>query len=160
MGSACYATALYMKETIKKAAAKRAPSNSARVAVRRGRPGTGLGLFATDYFKKGEMVIEYTGKKITTKKADTLGTKYLFEIDEKWTIDGSPRTNLARYVNHACEPNCEAEIDGTRIFYYAMRPIDSGEELTIDYGEEYFDEFIKPYGCKCGAKVHQGRAVE
>jgi hypothetical protein len=149
-----------MKRTITKSAAKRTQKSSARVAVKRGRPGTGLGLFATDYFKKGEMVVEYTGKKVTTKVADTLGTKYLFEIDEKWTIDGSPRTNLAGYVNHSCEPNCEAEIDGMRIFYYAMRPIDAGEELTIDYGEEYFDEFIRPHGCKCAAKEHTGGATK
>lgn len=122
-----------------------------RLAVKRGRPGTGLGLFATDFFKKGEMVVEYIGKRLSTKDADDLGTKYLFEIDDKWTIDGSDRSNLARYVNHSCEPNCEAEIDGMRIFYYAMRNISIGEELTIDYGEEYFDQFIKPYGCKCSA---------
>lgn len=149
-----------MKRTITKSVVKRMPKKEVRVRVGRGRPGTGLGLFATDYFKKGEMVIEYTGKKISTKKADTLGTKYLFEIDDKWTIDGSPRTNLARYVNHACEPNTEAEIDGNRIFYYAMRNIDAGEELTIDYGEEYFDEFIRPHGCRCPAKEHKGGSTK
>jgi len=127
-----------------------------RLQIKRGRPGTGLGLFAMDFFKKGEMVVEYTGKRITTKHADTLGTRYLFEIDTKWTIDGSARSNLARYVNHACNPNTEAEIDGTRIFYYALRNIDPGEELTVDYGEEYFEEFIKPHGCKCGAEYHMG----
>lgn len=148
------------KKTITKSVkkVKKIPTKP-RFLIRRSRPGMGLGLFANDFFKKGEMVVEYTGKRITTKLADTLGTKYLFEIDKNWTIDGSPRTNMARYVNHACEPNTEAEIDGKRIFYYALRNIDSGEELTVDYGEEYFDEFIKPYGCKCPAKKHMGGKV-
>ncbi|HET8581059.1 MAG TPA: SET domain-containing protein [Candidatus Paceibacterota bacterium] len=147
----------------KRAKAKRAPAQpmrktrggepAARLVVKRSRPGMGLGLFATDYFKKGEMIIEYTGKIIPTRKADTLGTKYLFEIDEDWTIDGSPKSNIARYVNHGCNPatNVEAEVDGRHIFYYAARAIEPGEELLVDYGEEYFDEFIKPHGCKCPA---------
>jgi len=118
--------------------------------VKRSRPGCGLGLFTLDPIKKGEFIVEYTGKKIPTKVADDLMTKYLFEIDEKWTIDGAEKGNIARYVNHACKPNCEAEIDeNDRIVYSAVRNIDAGEELTVDYGKEYFDEFIKPYGCKC-----------
>lgn len=138
------------QKAAKKTAAKKKES-IARVKVKRARPGTGLGLFATDFFKKGEMVVEYTGRRIKTKTADELGTKYLFEIDKDWTIDGAGRKNIARYVNHACKPNCEAEIDGMRIFYYAVRNIDPGEELTVDYGEEYFNDFIKPHGCKCAS---------
>lgn len=130
-----------------------AKKEDARTEIKRSAPGMGLGLFATDYFKKGEKVVEYTGKLLPTDAADGLGTKYLFEIDKKWTIDGSPRSNRARYVNHGCEPttNVEAEIDGKRIFYYALRKIEPGEEFLIDYGTEYFDEFIKPHGCKCPA---------
>ncbi|MEN9560942.1 MAG: hypothetical protein RIQ56_215 [Candidatus Parcubacteria bacterium] len=119
--------------------------------IRRSKPGKGLGLFARSGMEAGEFVIEYTGKKIPTTVADTLTTKYLFEIDEHWTIDGSDRTNIARYVNHSCMPNCEADVRDGRIFFHALRDIEAEEELTLDYGEEYFDEFIRPLGCKCDA---------
>lgn len=121
----------------------------ARYQIKRGRPGTGLALFATETFKKGDFIVEYTGEKITTERADSLGTKYLFEIDKDWTIDGSSRTNIARYINHSCLPNAEAEIRGSRIYIEASKKILPGEEITIDYGDEYFDEFIRPHGCKC-----------
>ncbi len=117
--------------------------------IGRSGPGRGFGLFSRVSYKKGEFVVEYTGTKISSKIADDLTTRYLFEIDEQWTIDGSPRTNIARYINHSCEPNCEVEIEDGRIMLYAVRAISAGEELTFDYGEEYFDEFIKPIGCKC-----------
>ena len=120
-------------------------------AIRKSRPGCGLGLFATDGFKTGEFVIEYTGKKIPTKEADDLNTRYLFEVDKHWTIDGSVRSNIARYINHSCFPNCESDVEEGRIIIRALRDIEAGEELSFDYGEEYFDEFIKPQGCKCDA---------
>ena len=122
----------------------------ARFAVRESRPGLGQGLFARQPFKRGDFVVEYAGVRITTAYADTLKSRYLFEIDEEWTIDGSATDNIARYINHSCEPNCEAEIQNDCVFIRALRSIEKGEELTIDYGEEYFDEFIRPFGCKCG----------
>lgn len=120
-----------------------------RFVVRRSGPKKGLGLFTRAALSKGELVLEYTGEKISTKTADALNTRYLFEIDDEWTIDGSARTNTARYINHSCEPNCEAEIQDGRIFLYATRPILPDEELTFDYGDEYFAEFIRPMGCRC-----------
>jgi len=122
--------------------------------VKRTVAGSGLGLFTTQPIKKGSFVIEYTGKKIPTNIANEMTTKYLFEIDKDWTIDGSARSNLARYINHSCDSNCEAEEEGGRIMIYAFRTIAAGEELTYDYGDEYYDEFIKPIGCKCSAKKH------
>ena len=122
-------------------------------------PGVGFGLFARKSFKKGEFVAEYTGRKITAKEADELTTKYLFEIDEKWTIDGSPRTNIARYMNHSCKPNCETDVIDGKIIICAIRKIEIGEELTFDYGEEYFDEFIKPEGCRCN-KCKKSKEME
>lgn len=122
-------------------------------------PGRGLGLFARRPFKKDEFVAEYTGRKISTKEADALTTKYLFEIDDDWTIDGSPRSNIARYMNHSCDPNCESDVVDGKILITALRDIEPGEELTFDYGEEYFDEFIKPFGCKC-SKCGAERSVE
>ena len=110
---------------------------------------TGLGLFTTKPIKKGDFVIEYVGPLISTEEADEMGGKYLFDIDKNWAINGSFRSNFARYINHSCGSNCIAEIDRTRVYIYAKRNIEEGEELTYHYGKEYFDEFIRPYGCKC-----------
>jgi uncharacterized protein len=124
--------------------------NAYRQMFRIGRtPGRGLGIFARRPFAAGEFVVEYTGHKIPTAEADKLSTRYLFELDENWTIDGSPRSNIARYINHSCDPNCESDIVDGKIIITAIRDIGPDEELTFDYGEEYFDEFIKPVGCRC-----------
>lgn len=121
--------------------------------VRIGRSRTGLGLFATDVIKKGSRVMEYRGRKITTEKAiwieDNTENRYVFEINDKWSIDGSPRWNLARYVNHSCRPNVEAYQYAERIFYRAKWNIQPGSEITVSYGRDYFSTFIKPIGCKC-----------
>ena len=124
-----------------------------RFFVSMSKPGTGQGLFAARTVAKGDFILEYTGAKIPTPYADTLDSRYLFEIDEKWTIDGSPESNTARYINHSCEPNTEAEIEKGHVMIYALKDIQKGEELTIDYDTEYFDEFIRPVGCKCDAST-------
>jgi len=122
-------------------------------SVRVGRSRTGLGLFATDLIKKGSRVMEYRGRKITTKQAiwieEHTENRYVFEINDKWSIDGSPRWNLARYVNHSCRPNVEAYQYAERIFYRAKWNIQPGSEITVSYGRDYFSTFIKPIGCKC-----------
>lgn len=120
-------------------------------AIRRSRPGLGMGLFAARNIRLGDFIVEYTGRKIPTRVADVLDTRYLFEIDKEWTIDGAPRSNIGRYINHSCCPNVEARIEEGRIMIHAVRDIDAGEEFGIDYGEEYFEEFIRPVGCKCEA---------
>jgi len=117
--------------------------------VKKARLGMGLGLFATMPILKGEFIIEYKGEIISSKEADKRVTKYLFEINEDYTIDGAMRENTARYMNHFCYPNVEAEIEAGEIKFYAAKDIKRGEELGYDYGEEYFNEFIKPNGCKC-----------
>jgi len=111
----------------------------------------GLGLMANRNFKKAETVIEYTGEKITDSEADRRANRYLFELNDKWTIDGSGRKNTARYINHSCQPNCEAELDENEkhIYIKAKRAINVGEELTYHYGKTHFDEYIKPKGCRC-----------
>jgi SET domain-containing protein len=126
-------------------------TDMARFAVKEARPGTGFGLFATAPLKKGEFVLEYTGEKIPTRIADESDSRYLFEIDDEWTIEGSSLSNTARYINHSCRPNVEAIIEDGHIMIYTTRAIKAGEELTIDYGEEYFDEFLRPIGCRCDA---------
>lgn len=109
----------------------------------------GFGLKTKKAFKKGDFVIEYIGIKKTNKSVEYDTTKYLFELDKSYTIDGSPRWNIARYINHSCLPNAEVDIVKGEIRVYAIKKIEAGEEITYDYGKEYFDEFIKPYGCRC-----------
>ncbi len=113
------------------------------------RSSAGLGLFAEIDFKKDDFIIEYTGEKLPNKIADNKNSKYIFALNSRFSIDGSARKNTARYINHSCRPNCEAEIDGQRIVIRAKKKIKPGEELTYDYGKEYFDEYIKPFGCRC-----------
>jgi SET domain-containing protein len=112
---------------------------------------SGFGLFTLRDFKKGDFIIEYTGEKITEEEANKRGGKYLFELNEEWTIDGKSRDNKARYINHSCKPNCYPEIDDTEehIYIYAKKDIKEGEELAYDYGKMYFNELMKKGGCKC-----------
>lgn len=114
---------------------------------------SGLGLFTKETLKKGALVIEYTGEKITEAEANKRGGKYLFELNDNWTIDGKGRENTARYLNHSCKPNCYPELDDKEehIYIYAKRNIKAGEELTYNYGKMYFDDLIKSAGCKCNA---------
>ncbi|MCR4276331.1 MAG: SET domain-containing protein [Candidatus Parcubacteria bacterium] len=120
--------------------------------VRVGRSSAGLGLFATRAFKKGERVIEYVGRVIPTAEEYTSKSKYLFEVNKRKTIDGKPRMNIAGYINHSCRPNCEPEIERGHIFIDAIKNIKTGQEFVYDYGEEYFNEHIRPYGCRCAKK--------
>jgi SET domain-containing protein len=79
-------------------------------AFRIGRSRTGLGLFAAAPIEKGAFIVEYKGRKLTSKQADKLegrGNRYLYEINSRWTIDGTSRKNLGRYANHSCRPNAE-----------------------------------------------------
>ena len=117
------------------------------------RSSAGLGLFADKEFKKGELIIEYVGEKITEEEANRRGGKYLFELNDNWTIDGKARENTARYINHSCKPNCYPELDEKEehVHIYAKRAIKPGEECTYNYGKFYFDTEIKPHGCKCAA---------
>mgnify|MGYP001559716322 FL=1 len=121
--------------------------------LRVGRSSAGLGLFAMRSFKKGERIIEYVGRTISNAEAYTSRSKYLFEVNNRRTIDGVARANTARYINHSCRPNCEPEIERGRIYVDATKNIKVGEEFVYDYGEEYFNEHIKPYGCRC-VKLH------
>ena len=118
-----------------------------KLLVKRAR--AGKGLFAGEAIPKGACVIEYVGRTLSKEEADTSRSRYLFEISKSKTIDGKPAINKAGYINHACDPNCETQIHKGRVYIFSIKPIKEGEELTYDYGEEYVDEFIKPYGCRC-----------
>ena len=125
---------------------------SARI-VRVGRAATGLGLFAAKPIAKKAYIATYRGKRIPTVEAhrrEQRGTaKYMFEINRRWSIDGSSRRNLGRYINHACKPNAAAVLRKGRIVFVALRAIAAGEEITLDYGEDYVALFIAPSGCRC-----------
>jgi uncharacterized protein len=124
-----------------------------RRSFRVGRASSGLGLFATRPFKKGEFVVRYTGRRVTdaeSERREARGARYMFEINSHWAIDGSSRRNLARYVNHSCRPNVEAlERRKHRIVYVARRRIEPGEEITVDYGKDYFNVYIGKSRCRC-----------
>lgn len=111
------------------------------------RSATGLGLFTLESIPRGKRIIEYKGKIVSAEEADSSNRKYFFELDDKHAIDGSPRTNLARYINHSCRPNARGYTTGRRIWIWSLRAIKAGEELTINYGKDYLDAHIKQ--CKC-----------
>ena len=125
-----------------------------------GRSRTGLGLFATAPIKKRAFIAEYKGRKLTNEVADKLearGNRYLYEINSRWTIDGTTRRNVARYANHSCRPNAESYEVGRRMFLRAIKNIRPGDEITYDYGDDYFRNVITPRRCKC-VKCREKRA--
>jgi SET domain-containing protein len=113
------------------------------------RAATGLGLFAVAEIEKGTKIVEYTGERIRNNDKERYKGRYLFGLNSRYTIDGSPRSNLGRYANHSCRPNAFTEIRRGRIWIIARRKIKPGEEITYHYGKEYFEFFIKPKGCCC-----------
>jgi len=131
------------------------PSISSNKPYRVGRSRTGLGLFATKPIKKGTRIIRYFGPLLDSKKKDedAIENKYLFELTNRWTIDGSVRENVARYINHACKPNAESDVKPRKrkVFIRAIKNIEPGDEINYDYGTDYFKAYLKPIGCKCDA---------
>ena len=128
------------------------PSNK---PFRVGRSRTGLGLFATKPIKKGAKIVRYFGPLLDSrkKKDDAIENKYLFELNNRWTIDGSVRKNIARYINHACKPNAESDVKPRKrkVVIRAIKNIEPGDEINYDYGTDYFKAYLKPIGCKCDA---------
>jgi hypothetical protein len=128
---------------------------SSKKPYRIGRSRTGLGLFATQPIKKGAKIVRYFGPLLDCrkKKHDAIENKYLFELNGRWTIDGSVRENVARYINHACKPNAESDVmpRKRKVVIRAIKNIEPGEEINYDYGTDYFKAYLKPIGCKCAA---------
>ena len=114
------------------------------------------GLYASKNIRPGTKIIEYIGKLITKKEAqlnskfDNSKDIYLFNINEKYDLDGDFKWNTARLINHSCNPNCEVEGEGLKLWIISLREIKKGEELTYDYGFGY-DENYKQFPCKCGS---------
>ena len=131
------------------------PAISSNKPYRIGRSRTGLGLFATKPIKKGTKIVRYFGPLLDSrnKKHEDIENKYLFELNGRWTIDGSVRKNVARYINHACRPNAESDVSARKrtVVIRAIKNIEPGDEINYDYGTDYFKAYLKPIGCKCDA---------
>jgi SET domain-containing protein len=128
----------------------------------------GKGAYATRPIRKGERIIEYVGERISwaesDRRYDDTKTKrhhtFLFAVNKKIVIDAAVGGNDARFINHSCEPNCEAVGEKSRIFIEALRAIQPGEELTYDYAYERekgtTEEDEKLYVCHCGSARCRG----
>ncbi len=123
----------------------------------------GKGVFATRKIPAGTRIVEYKGERIdwketvrreNAKPADSYHT-FFFSLEDGRIIDGGSGGNDARWINHACEPNCEAQEEDGRVFIYALRDIARGEELNYDYGlimeERHTPALKRAYACLCGA---------
>ncbi len=130
----------------------------------------GYGCFAAKDIPKESRILEYVGEKITKAESNRRGLLqeekaqkngdglvYIFELNKRYDIDGNVPENMARYVNHSCEPNCEAVNIRGRIWYVALRHIEEGEEIYIDYG--YDMEHFMDHPCHCGAPSCVGYIV-
>lgn len=122
-----------------------------KLIVKRSATG-GRGMFAGEHIPRGSCVIEYTGRDLSPEEQEKDG-KYFFWTSSKTMIDGNIPSNKARFINHACKPNCEVELRNRRIYIFALKNIKEGEELNYDYDTEYFDAHIKPKGCLCASCV-------
>ena len=134
----------------------------------------GRGVFALRRIRKGTRIVEYTGERISNKEADRRydDTKmkrhhtFLFTLDSKTVIDGAIKTGGgdASFINHSCEPNCEAVITGKKIFIHALHTIEPGTELAYDYKYERTGKndakLEKFYICKCGAPNCRGSIMQ
>jgi SET domain-containing protein len=110
----------------------------------------GQGLFAAQDMRQGASIIQYIGEKISKAESHTRlaqGNAYIFELNERYEIDGKMLRNTARYINHSCDPNCLVEKTTRAIWIIALRNIKAGEELSYNYGYD-----AKKYVCTCGAK--------
>jgi SET domain-containing protein len=151
------------------------PRSPGAPAVPRGRkllvrrsPVHGRGVFAARDLAQGETVIEYTGEIISWQEAqdrhphdpEQPNHTFYFHVDDDHVIDGGVGGNASRWINHACDPNCETDQRGLRMFIVAIRPIARGEEITYDYGlmlqERHTARVKAEYPCWCGSPQCRG----
>ena len=132
----------------------------------------GKGAFANAKIRKGQRVIEYTGERISNEEADNRYDEtsmrrhhtFLFTVTSHKVVDGAVNGNESIYINHSCDPNCEAVIEDGKIFIEAVRTIQPGKELAYDYqyertGEDD-DEMARFYKCLCGASNCRGSIMK
>lgn len=124
----------------------------------------GKGVYAVQRIRKGSAIIEYTGERVGEDEANERyqgnPSTYLFMVDDDIYIDGLSGGNEARFINHSCDPNCVAYLEGDRVVIHALKNIQPGIELTYDY--QLTKEAVEPdatstdYTCRCGAPVCKG----
>jgi SET domain-containing protein len=133
-----------------------------KLCVVRESPIHGRGVYATRQIRESTRIIEYVGEKISKEESDRRGTLqleraqatgeagvYIFTLDDQWDMDGDFEENIARLINHSCDPNCEAYLEHGRIWIWSIRNIEEGEELLFNYG---FDlENYQDHPCRCGS---------
>ncbi|PRF74816.1 SET domain-containing protein-lysine N-methyltransferase [Burkholderia multivorans] len=141
--------------------------SSRRIAVRRSGV-HGKGVFAVAPIKAGERVVEYKGERISWKEAlrrhphdpNEPNHTFYFALEEGGVIDGKVNGNSARWINHSCAPNCEAEEVGGRVYIHALRDIEPEEELFYDYGlvidAKLTKKLKREYACNCGTDACRG----
>ena len=126
----------------------------------------GTGVFANHDIQKNTKIIQYIGDKITKVEGDRRsaerikkylnkkneGSVYIFELNKKYDIDGSPLYNKARYINHSCNPNCEVDIIKNEIWIISIKSIKKGDELNYDYGYPFDTDDFSDHVCKCKSK--------
>lgn len=146
---------------------KTAPGASRRIQTRRSGV-HGKGVFAVQDIAEGETLIEYVGEIISWPEAQARhphdpanpNHTFYFHVDEDHVIDALVGGNSSRWINHACDPNCEAEEQNGRIFIKALRNIAAGDELNYDYGlmidERYTPKLKADYPCWCGSVQCRG----
>jgi len=139
----------------------------------------GNGVFALQPIARGERVIEYKGRRRTHDEVDAgdtggveSGHTFLFTLNDDYVIDANYEGNSARWINHSCDPNCEAVLEEheggdrrrDRVFIEARRAIKAGEELTYDYGitldEPHTARLKKIWACRCGARKCTGTMLK
>ena len=130
----------------------------------------GRGVYATTFIPNETKIIEYVGELIDKDESEARGNAlhakslktgdaavYIFTLSKRYDIDGNVPWNTARLINHSCNPNCEAWIEGRKIFIHSLRDIQQGEELSFDYG---FDvECWEDHPCRCGQEGCVGYIV-
>lgn len=138
----------------------------------RNSPIAGLGVFATRRIPRGTRIIEYLGERITSEEAGerydddgmTQHHTFLFAVDDDMVLDAAVNGNEARFINHACAPNCEAINESGRIFIEALTDIEAGTELVYDYSlrreDAWQDHWKELYACRCGAPKCRGLILE
>jgi SET domain-containing protein len=135
-------------------------------------PVHGLGAFATRFIPRGTRLIEYAGERITPAEADARYPDvpgehhhtFLFAIDDDVVVDAAHAGNEARFINHSCDPNCDAVVEDGRIWIETIRDVVAGEELAYDYAyvlpERHTPAAKRRYPCRCGAATCRGTILK
>jgi len=123
----------------------------------------GRGVYAAHFIPEGTRIIEYTGQRVSWEAApddENDPHTFNFGLENGEVINPENGGNDARWINHCCDPNCEAIEEGNRIFIYAMRDIEAGEELFYDYAmeidEPITEESKRKFACHCRASNCRG----